>query len=322
MNKKIILIITLCTAIGLLTFFQNKQEQSTSIQHTIGILQTASHPALDNVREGFIQEIKNQLGDSVHFIIQNAQGSVSQAHTIAQQFKANKKIDALFAIATPAAQALYATEKERPLFIAAITDPHSLGLIHPTTNVCGTTDMIDIDAVVEMVTHFIPEAKNVGILYTSGETNSIILAQHMRSSLEKKDIVVSDFTITSEADVQALVESACRKVDVLLCPTDNTVACTIPLIASIALKYKKPLFVSDNTLISAGALASRGVDYKESGKQTAALAAQVILEKKKPYELPLEQAKSEKILVNGRVLLSLGLTVPEAIKQDVTVLIQ
>ena len=96
----------------------------------------------------------------------------------------------------------------------------------------------------------------------------------------------------------AVTELACRKVDVLLAPTDNMVASAISLITTITLKYKKPFIVSDNMLLKFGPLAARGVDYKTTGKQAAQLAYKVLVEGEKPYELPIEQADSTKAFVN------------------------
>ena len=236
MSRKIIIMAALAGAF-ILSFVIAKQmkKPATTAKYTIGILQTASHPALDAVRDGFMEELKNTLGVDVAFIIQNAQGSVSQAHTIAQQFHANKQIQAVFAIATPAAQAMSAVEKTKPIFIAAVTDPNALGLIYPMTNVCGVTDAINVPAEIDMLVQLVPSAKTVGLLYTSGETNSLVMAKQMRQELEKRGLMVIDFAVTSESDLPAITELACRKVDVLLSPTYNMVASAIALLATITL---------------------------------------------------------------------------------------
>jgi len=291
--------------------------KENSAAYTIGILQTASHPALDAAREGFVEELKNKMGDSVAFIVQNAQGSVAQAHGIAQQLHADKQISGFFVIATPAAQAMSAVEKVRPIILAAVTDPHSLGLINPTTNVCGTKDMIDVQAEIDALVGLVPQAKNIGILYTSGEANSIALVKKMREEIVGRSLNSIDFALSNEADVHAVMDVACRKADVILAPTDNTVASTITAIAAIALKYKKPLIVSDNMLVKNGALAARGVDYRTSGKRAAQIAYEVIVEGKKPYNLPVEQAASEQIVVNKETLATLGLSVPSAMQEHV-----
>ncbi len=293
------------------------ERSRTKTTYSIGILQTASHPALDAARDGFIEELQHTMGDDVAFIIQNAQGSISQMHAIAQQFHANNTLNGFFAIATPAAQAMSSVEKERPIFISAVTDPNALGLVYPTTNVCGSKDMIDVNAQIEMLIQLIPHAKTIGILYTAGETNSITLAKLMHSELRAHGLTPIDFAVTNESDMAAVTELAFRKSDAVLAPTDNSVASSISLIVSIANKHKKPIIVSDNMSVRFGALAARGVDYKESGRQTARIAYAVLVEGKKPYDLPIEQTEAKAIYVNKKTLDNLGLIIPDAIKNDV-----
>jgi len=313
--KKTVIIISaiLILATIFITVKYVKQRTKTAT-HTIGILQTASHPALDASRNGFTEELTQKMGNTVAFVVHNAQGSTSHAHALAQQFHASKDYDGFFAIATPAAQAMATIEKERPIIIAAVTDPYALGLIHTDTNVCGVRDMINVKATIDMLVQLLPDVKTVGLLYTAGETNSIILVKQMHEELAKRNLTAVDFALSGESDVQATVELACRKIDALLTPTDNTVASAISLISTIALKNKKPLIVSDNMLVKFGALASRGVDYKASGKRAAQIAYDVIINNKKPSELPIAQASSEQIFVNKKTLDQLELTIPVSIQ--------
>lgn len=293
-------------------------KSTTGATYSIGILQTASHPALDATRDGFIEALTEKLGTSVAYTIQNAQGSIVSAHAIAQQFHANANYDAFFTIATPAAQAMSAVEHTRPIILAAVTDPQALGLIHPTSNVCGVSDAINVKAEVEMITQLVPEARTVGILYSAGETNSITTARLMSQELIRLGLTPIDFVMHSEADVPAVVSLACRKADVLLAPTDNMIASSIQLITSLALQYHKPLIVSDNMLVHFdGVLAARGVDYVESGKQAGAIAYALIVEGKKPSELPILQPVTNTVYINQQRLMALGLTIPASLQESV-----
>jgi len=321
--KKIILITVIAITIGAsFVILKRIKQPSSNAAYTIGILQTASHPALDAVREGFVEELKNKMGNVVACVVQNAQGSISQAHGMAQQFHADRNMNLFFVIATPAAQAMSAVEKEKPIVISAVTDPSALGLIHlkqnwSMTNVCGIKDMIDVKSEIEMLIQLVPNARNVGLIYTAGEANSIALVAKMRQELIARGLTATDFAIGSEADLHPTIELACRKSDVILAPTDNTVASTITAIAAIALKHKKPLIVSDNMLVKFGALAARGVDYRASGKRAAQIAYAVLVDGKKPYSLPIEQATSEQVFINQATLTSLGLTVPAELKKHI-----
>lgn len=319
MNKKNSTL--LLAAVGMITIiFISLKKFSASkpkTRFTIGILQTASHPALDAARDGFIEELQKLLGDDVSFSVRNGQGSIANIHTIAQQFHHDKNIQSIFAIATPAVQAISTIEKNKPIFIAAVTDPQTLGLIHPITNVCGTNDMIDVSGEITFLTKLLPKAQTVGLLYNNGELNSITLANLMRQTLKEHHLTPIDFAITSESDLPTAAQVAFAKTDVILAPTDNMVASSITLLASLADKNKKPLIVSDNMLIKNGALASKGVDYKESGKQTAQIAYEVLVHNTKPYNLPIQQAKSDKVLVNKKVANLLNVTISESLKQDI-----
>ena len=289
-------------------------KQSSSNKYQIGILQTASHPALDNVLKGFTTELKNKLGYDVSFVIQNAQGSVAAAHTIAQQFKANSQFKAFLTIATPAAQALHSVEKTRPIIIAAVTDPNALGLIYANTNICGTKDMINTQKTVNLITELVPNTKTVGLVYTAGELNSEILAKTMDQYLKNKNLTVSHFAAASETDLPAIVELACRKSDLILTPTDNNVAIAIDMIAATCLKHQKPLIVSDNTLVKSGALAACGVNYEDCGRQAADIAYEVLINDQKPADMPIKQANCDQIFINQDTLNKLGLTLPEKLQ--------
>src|SRR5204863_2998317 len=138
-----------CVLVGAYIFKMRKQSKQKGALYTIGILQTASHPALDAARQGFVDEIKSQVGDKINFVISNGQGSVSTIHTIAQQFHAKQNIDGIFAIATPAAQAMISVEKEKPICVAAVSVTPAVQELLKGNKVFGVSDMIDVRAEVE-----------------------------------------------------------------------------------------------------------------------------------------------------------------------------
>lgn len=287
---------------------------------TIGILQTASHPALDAAREGFVDQLKKDLGsDKIEFIVQNGQGSVQQLHTMAQSFHANKNIDAIFAIATPAAQAMAHVEKNKPIMIAAVTDPHSAGLIHPRGNVCGTQDMVDAESIIEMLMQLVPKTQTVALLYNPGEVNSRIMVEKFQATLSQHGRKALLVGLANESEVPAAISMACNNADVLLAPTDNLVAVTLPLIADRAAKSKRPLIVSDNELVKHGALAACGINYFVSGQQSALVALQVLVDKKQPSTIPIVAPTCDTIVLNKKVMETLGIVIPKTSKKIVLI---
>jgi len=293
--KPLLTIILIATSITLaITLLRNKT--TSTKQYTIGILQTAAHPALDATVKGFMQSLQKELGDSIEYVIHNAQGSITQAHALAQQLHIQKKYDLFFAVATPAAQALKTQEHERPIIIAAVTDPKAVGLIEPNGNVCGVSDMIDVPGQIEFMLSLVPNAKTVGLLYTAGEPNSQVLVDLMQQELKVRNLTPVLCALQSETDAQAAMELACRKCDVILAPTDNTVASTIALLATIAQQYQKPLIVSwlsDDIKEHQGVLAARGVNYFEGGKQAGMMASQLLTKKTTAAELGITTIDSQ-----------------------------
>ena len=312
----ILLGIFLCAIGGALVLKRLKKSERKRA-FTIGILQTASHPALDAVKEGFMTSVQEKTGNAVDFIVRNGQGSISTIHTIAQQFHA-QDADIVFAIATPAAQAMISVEKETPIIIAAVTVTPELADNFSAPNISGVNDMIDVAQEIQAMKGLLPESVHtVGILFCSAEANSVAVSKIMVTELERAGYIPQLIAVASEIDMEPAVASAIRRVDALLCPTDNVVANSIALIASIAAKAQKPLIVSDNLLVQHGALMARGVDYYESGSQAGEIAVQIMEKKKKPQDIAIVKADNTEIYINKQMLDALGLTISDAIAEDV-----
>jgi len=317
-NKQIVWIVLGCLlliGLYLFKFHINKEIKQDGKLYTVGILQTASHPALDAARQGFIDEIQAQVGDKINFVINNGQGSISTIHTIAQQFHAKQDINGVFAIATPAAQAMISIEKEKPICIAAVSVTPALFLSEE--NVCGVSDMIDVKAEITAMKELLPQIKTVGILFSSAEVNSVAMVDIMIQEIEKIGLMAQVIGVTSEADIEPALMSSLRKIDVLLTPTDNMVANAITLIVDLMQKAGKPLIVSDNMLVKYGALMARGVDYYQSGKQAGNMIMQIFMQNKKPSELSIVKAQTKEIYINKQVCETLGIIIPDSIKKDV-----
>jgi len=317
-TRSMLAVIALTIFISSFIIMRQLKKHSAKAGYTIGILQTASHPALDAVRDGFIEQAQKTM-KGITFIVKNAQGSVTTAHTIAEQMHADKNINAILAIATPAAQAIAAVEKEKPIFIAAVTDPAALGLLHPGSNVCGASDMLNVKAEIDMLVQLVPKAKTVALLFTNAEANSVALVKLMREELSARGLTTLDFGVSNESEIPMAAQWAFSKADVVLSPTDNNVASTIEIINHIAQKSKKPFMVSDNLLVKKGATAACGVDYKENGKQAAQIAHAVLIEKRKPADLPIAQQKNNTVYINKPLLEALGLQIPKTLQATIVI---
>ena len=313
MKKFLTLVFIALAAIAVLMILRNTSTKNTT---TIGIIQTASHPALDLIRESFAKTIEKRRDDKITIQFQNAEGQISQARAIAKSFHADKNIKAIFTIATPATQAMTSIETIKPIIFSAVTDPTAIG-IDNIPNVTGISDMINIPKSIFMLHTLLPNAHSVGILFNVREVNSVTLVRMMEEELNRINIPFIEIGINNEDEIASATSIACKKTDVILCPTDNTVAAAIDTIVDITNKAKIPLIVSDNLLIERGALAACGVDYSESGRNAAEMTIGVLLNGRSIQDFPIQTAGSEKITINKKVADMLGIAIPESLIENV-----
>lgn len=284
----------------------------------IGILQTASHPALNAVKKGFMHEIEQEFGATVRFIIKNGEGSVANTHALASSLVLNEEVSTIFAIATPAAQAISALHYQNPLIVAAITNP-KIFMKKEQIALCGVTDMSDIPLQIDAILSLVPRIETMALLYTTGETNSLLQVTLMEQELVKRGVAVIKNGINSEVDIPFAASQAFRSADAVLSPTDNVIASAVRVVADIARTMDKPFFTSDNLLVKYGALMGSGVDFYACGKQAGKQAIAVLKDKKPASEIGIVPCSENMLVINEERLTHFGLTIPEKFKNMITI---
>lgn len=211
---------------------------------TIGIVQYMDHIALDSAREGFIEALKDNgyiEGENIVIDYQNSQGDQSNLGSISDRFL-SKNVDLVLAIATPAAQSIAGKTTEIPILATAITDFVSARLADsnekPGGNVSGTSDMNPIKEQIDLLHKLAPNAKKIGVLYTSSEDNSILQAKIAKEAIEKLGLTYVEVTVTNTNDVQQATQSIVSMCDAIYIPTDNTFASAMPIVHGVTKNQK------------------------------------------------------------------------------------
>ena len=279
----------------------------------IGVLQLVQHAALDKTNEGFIAAL-NDAGISYEVDQQNASGEQSACQTIAEKF-VNDNDDLIYAIATPAAQAVAAATTQIPIVLSAVTDPAGSGLVTsndaPGGNVTGTSDLTPVKEQIDLLKQILPDAKNVGILFCSAESNSEIQADMARKACDAAGLKHEDYTVSSSNEIQTVVESMIGKVDVIYAPTDNTVAAGMATVTQVATDNKIPVICGEEGMVDAGGLATYGIDYYQLGYMAGQQAAEILSQGKSPAEIPIGYLSADKckLTVNEEAAQTLGIDV-------------
>lgn len=281
--------------------------------YKIGILQLTEHAALDAANKGFVAAIEAS-GIDASIDQQNAQNDQSACQTIASTL-VNEGCDLILAIATPAAQAVAGATADIPVVCTAITDFAASGLVEdneaPGCNVTGTSDMNPVVDQIELLHQLVPEAKTVGLLYCTAESNSKLQIDLAAEELDRLGIESVEYTASSSNEVQQVVESMVGKVDAIYTPTDNTIASAMTVIASIANENKVPTVCGEVAHVEAGGLASVSINYEELGRRAGEMAVRILSEGADPADMPIETMTADEcdLVYNQKTADELGIDV-------------
>ena len=286
----------------------------------ISISQFVEHPALNAVMKGFKDDLQEN-GIAAEYKDYNAQGNMGTAGQIATQI-ASDAPDLIVAIATPCAQAcakIYDKAPQlanTPMLFTAITDPLAAGLVkdylHPGPNITGVSNQMPMDKHLEMIRRFLPQLKTLGVMYNSGEVNSVSNVKRLKEAAEKMGITIIDGPVTNSANVYQAAQGLVGKVEALYVPTDNTVVSALEGVIKICERTQLPLFSADTDSVKRGAIAAMGFDYYQHGKQTGVMARK-ILAGTRPEDLPVEFQQNLSFHINPQAAERMGLSIDKAI---------
>jgi len=295
-----------------------KSSSNDSTAYTVGIGQFAEHGSLDNCREGFLQGLSEEgieEGKNLTVLYENAQADGGTASQIINNFL-SKKADLICGIATPMAQAAYSGAKKTdvPVIFTAVTDPVAAALAKedgtPVGEITGTSDKLPVEKQLEMIRKILPDAKTIGILYSTSEVNSEAAIKEYKAAAASYGFEIVEGAVSATADIPLATDSILEKVDCLNNLTDNTVVSSLPLILDKAGKKNIPVFGSEVEQVKIGCLASMGLDYVDLGKQTGIMAAKVLKGEAKASNMNFEVIKEAAFYGNAKVAENLGISLP------------
>lgn len=316
MKKRIISIVMISVlAVTLMAGCSAKKQDKI----VIGIGQFAEHGSLDNCREGFIAGLAQagyKEGENLKIYYENAQSDTNMTSQISNNF-VSKKVDLIVTIATPMAQSAFGATRNTdiPVIYTAVTDPIKAELAKldgsPNGNTTGTSDKLPVDEQLKMIRQILPEAKKIGIMYSTSEVNSLSTIEEYKAVAADYGFEIVESGISTTADIPLAADSLLEKVDCINNLTDNTVVSALPIILDKASKKNIPVFGSEIEQVKIGCLASMGLDYFDLGVQTGKIAAQVIGKEKEAREINFEIIDEFAFYGNTAVADNLGIILPE-----------
>lgn len=292
-------------------------EGAASDQETvkIGLSQYVSHPSLDAVVSGFKKGMTDAgfEGDKVEYDENNAQGDQATNTSIVGKFASDSDMDLVLAVATPTAQAAAQAITNIPVVFSAVTDPVDAKLVKsldaPGGNVTGTSDKNPVEEQLTLLKELAPDAKSVGIVYSSGEANSVVQVKWAEEAAQKLGLEIKKSAISTSSEVQQAANSL--DVDAFYVPTDNAVVSALEGLLQTAQNKKIPVIAADGDSVKRGATATYGINYEKLGEQTAAMAAKILKGEAQPATMPVETLEDVDLYLNKDAAQKIGLEFPQ-----------
>ena len=291
----------------------SSSDDSGEKTYKVGVLQLTQHAALDAANEGFVEAL-DESGIKYTIDQQNANNDQSACATIASKLVGDGD-DLIYVIATPAAQAVAAATSDIPIVGSAITDYAASGLVadndKPGGNLTGTSDMNPVDDQIAMLQKVLPNAKHVGMLYCTAESNSQLQVEMAEAACDKAGLTHDRYTVSSSNEVQSVVESMVGKVDAGYTPTDNTIAAAAAQVGQIAKEGKLPFITGEeNMCMGMGmGICTLSIDYKELGKMAGQMAVKILKGEDTPANMAIETETGDqlKVVKNEEMAEALGI---------------
>lgn len=296
----------------------------------VGILQPVQHEALDVAREGFMEGLAEKGYDKskVKFVYRNAGGKEANISSYAKDLVS--RTDLYLGIGTGASVALKSAASDKgltkPLLFTAVTDPVDAKLVEKIENgsgfVTGASDMQPIAEQIGLIKACSPEVDKVGILYTSSESNSEAQAKIAEAALTLNGIATVKQTCTGPSDVNsaALALASTEGIDAIYIPTDNNIAANTDAVKTAVAGKGVLVVTGEEGMMKGCGHVTLSINYKELGKVTGRMAAEILATGKSAGELPVKVMSAEECnwVMSSANCANAGITLPESVASKCT----
>ncbi len=319
--KRIGIIITLLCTLGvLLGFFILNQKNVvrksnnediapcdaiSATTYRVAILLPVSHPALEEIQQGFIDELSKQV--AISYDIYNGNGDRILMRSQADQ-TIQKNYDLVCAITTPVSlicKEVFSQRKSSiPVVCCAVSEnPVEIGLVesleHSGNNVVVVSDHYDFDQQLNVLLRLHPTKTLIVPYYPSPGLEK--QTEQLRIVCEKFGIALITTKIYATHELFTRVDallSAHNNDAVIMVLKDNLVVSGIEALVALARRKHTPLYVSDLNSVDKGAVLGFGVFEYEIGVAAAQKAIYILRDHKQPSEIPSNFIHDFRVKIN------------------------
>ena len=267
---------------------------------------------VDNLRAR-LDEISAERSAEFDIYYDNCNADAAVLSQIIANFQADG-VDLMIGVATPVAMAMQAAVEDTnmPVVFSAVSDPEGAQLVAsndaPGGNLTGTSDYLDTNAVMNLIFAADPDAAKIGLLYDQGQDSSTAPIADAKAYLRGKGVEIVERTGTSTDEIMLAAQAlAADGVDAVFTPTDNTVMTAELSIYETLAQAGIPHYTGADSFALNGAFLGYGVDYANLGRETADMAAEILLDGANPAITPVRTFDNGTATINTEVCEQLGL---------------
>ncbi|HZS48039.1 MAG TPA: ABC transporter substrate-binding protein [Blastocatellia bacterium] len=310
-----LLLIALASAALLVSDLNRRTSSNKRIPH-IAFLQHASQPLLDDTIRGMIDALAAEGfvdGKTISIRRYNAENDVATDNNIAKEITGGQ-YDMVLTSSTLSMQAVANANKSGKAVhvFGAVADPYIAGvglkrenpLDHPKYFV-GIGTFMPVEGSFELARKMYPGLKTVGVVWNVAEANSRAYVTKAREVCSAMGITLIEANADSSSAVfEAASSVVSRGAEALWIGGDVTVMVAVESVLTAARKGKIPVFTLTPPTAKRGGLFDLGANFYEVGKQSGALAAD-ILKGSDSSKIPIRNVVPQQLLVNKTALTGL-----------------
>lgn len=303
-------------ATGMAACGSSSEKSSGKIK--VGVIQLIENGAFNDMKDGFIEELraKGYTEDKCDIVVKSAQGDTATLNTICQEM-VDSRMDLVATIATPATQAMVNMDSDIPVVFISVSAPVAAGVTSnmekPDKNATGTSNAIPVSDIFNLSDSLTPGNKTYGLIYNTGEVNSVNTVKDAKSYLDGKGLKYVEAVVTNSSEIQQAAESLVGSVDAIFVPNDSVVQSGMAQITEITRKNKIPVYACSATTVQSGAFATVAMNDKQIGSQSADMAVE-ILGGRKVADVPSVVVPASGTVINQNTMEALGVTIPDSVK--------
>lgn len=294
------------------------KSKDTDKTYKVGIVQYVDDASLNQIQNAICEELDEkgeELGVTFDYsdYIFNGQADQTTLNQILTELVSDE-VDVIIPIATPTALiAQSATEDNQiPVVFSAVSDPVAAGLVEsleaPGSNITGTSDALNTNAIMELILAANPDVKTLGLLYDKSQDSSKNPIEEAKAFAEEKGIEIVEKTGTTNDELSLAAEALiASKADAVFTPTDNTVMTAELAIYEKFINAKIPHYCGADSFALNGAFCGYGVNYEELGTETADMVVDILANGAKPAETAVRTLDNGIATVNTETAEAIGL---------------